>query len=300
MADWGYARYRPFREQLAQAASAWFASHGFETDARYTYSLKSAEDWKQNIILPEVANHIESLTRTASLKLHSKSNGLSSQIMAFNLLGPFQLRDDLTTLARLLLNDAPNPDEQLTLAFEFEDRDVFNERQQQPTSIDACLSGATIGIYVEVKLQESGFGACSSATNGDCEGMNPASDFDSCYLHAGAKRTYWEHLADYGFLGGPFFTGPICPLAMHYQFFREVAFAIAKGGAFVLLVDERNPAFNRTGPTERGLFPFLKSSVPVKYQSRVKCVTVQSVIAGIRTSEKHRDWVFEFEAKYGL
>ncbi len=130
--------------------------------------------------------------------------------------------------------------------------------------------------------------------------MNPRSDFDLCYLHAGAKRTYWTKLAQHGFLDGDFFNGPLCPLVRHYQFFREVTFALSKGGKFVLLIDARNPAFNRQGPTERGLYPFLKTAVPPEHQDRIACVTIQSVIQNLRQSGKHEDWLPSFIAKYGL
>ena len=49
---------------------------------------------------------------------------------------------------------------------------------------------------------------------------------------------------------------PICPLANYYQFFREeVIFALHNKGMFVLLYDERNPAFMRQ--SKQGRNPLL-------------------------------------------
>ncbi len=47
------------------------------------------------------------------------------------------------------------------MMFEYEDREVFNEGSRQPTSIDARLFGSDLNLFVEVKLQEKEFGACS-------------------------------------------------------------------------------------------------------------------------------------------
>ena len=294
---WAYERFKPFREKLEEAASEWFKSHGFPTHSERKFSLPKQLDWERNIIDGEVCRYI---ARKAT-KLHKDvHHGLSSQALAFNLLGPFLVRDDLATLGQLLHGEDWITTARLELEFEYEDREVFNEGTQQPTSLDARLSGGSTDLYIEVKLQEKEFGGCSTVENGNCEGMNPWKQFETCYLHQSAARTYWNQLERFGFLNGPFFDGPICPLARYYQFFREVLFALAKDGVFVLLVDARNPAFRRNGPTERGLFPFLLNSVPTEHQPRVRCVTIQSVIAGIRTSEIHADWIPEFQSKYGL
>jgi hypothetical protein len=37
----------------------------------------------------------------------------------------------------------------------------------------------------------------------------------------------------------------LCPFANHYQFFREIPFALENDGVFVLLSDDRNPAFSQ-------------------------------------------------------
>ena len=295
MSTWPYERFSGFRQKLEKAATQWFRDQGFVAHSKYPYCLPSLSDWRNNIILPAVAEFVGDRGIRKHKYLH---HGLSSQALAFNLLIPCLIRDDLQTLAESL---AERPcDGGLEMTFEYQDREVFNEGSRQPTSIDAHLFGSGVNLFVEVKFQEKEFGGCSCVSEGNCEGMNPRNDHDLCYLHAGAKRTYWPVLERQGFLTRDFFNGPLCPLVRHYQFFREVAFALSKGGTFVLLVDARNPAFNRNGPTRRGLYPFLKRAVPTEFQDRLTCVTVQSVIDKLKQSGKHNDWLPIFSAKYGL
>jgi hypothetical protein len=95
--------------------------------------------------------------------------------------------------------------------------------------------------------------------------------------------------------------GPICPLASYYQFFREIVFALAQGGEFVLLFDRRSPVFYRPveGP-DTGLMSFLLTFVPEKHKSHVHAIGIQEVAASIRHSGRHNDWIGDFEEKYGL
>ncbi len=141
----------------------------------------------------------------------------------------------------------PGPAPTLTTVLEASDRSVFNEDTAQPTSIDLVIGspGAAGGLYVESKLSESEFGSCSLFASGDCEGRNPAPDLNSCYLHF--IRRYWDCLQECGGLQG-LATSPVCLFAVYYQFFRELLFAVGKGGSFVLLYDRHKPAFVRSGP----------------------------------------------------
>ena len=104
----------------------------------------------------------------------------------------------------------------------------------------------------------------------------------------------------YGFLNGPAGTSPICPLAMYYQFFREVIFAVESGGDFVLLYDQRNPTFYCGGSNgERGLIPFLLTFVPEEIRSRLHAISIQHVITTYNELGES-DWIKEFEQKYAL
>lgn len=76
-----------------------------------------------------------------------------------------------------------------------------------------------------------------------------------------------------------------------HLFFREVAFALERGGVFVLLCDERNPTFaQNAADRHRGLFRFLVSSLPGEVRVRVASVTAQEVFAEIVASRRHDDW----------
>lgn len=187
--------------------------------------------------------------------------------------------------------------------FEMEDRDVFNERTPQPTSIDLVIGNEGSGnwLFVESKFTESEFGGCSVVVRGDCEGKNPASDFSACYLHK-VGRKYWTQMQEHGFLEGPLSTSPFCPLANYYQFFREVLFAMHYGGYFVLLHDERNPVFVATadGFPDRGIYPMMISLLPEHLKAKVKRVTFQEVLAQVRNYPIHADWVEEFARKYNM
>ena len=141
---------------------------------------------------------------------------------------------------------------------------------------------------------------------GDRDGRNPSlgigdleKRLERCYLHFIGRR-YWALLEKHGFLQGAVGQGPICALATHYQFFREVLLALELGGTFVLLSDERNLTFYRKSPREeRGLLPLLRSFMLRVLQERVVMLSLQQVLESIEASGRHA-WVGEFERKYGL
>ncbi len=308
--SWPYPRHRDFEESLQKAASTWFKGKGFATHAHYPYILQQREDWKKNIILPEVAVYIQSeKTRREQMQigfpLHKYAHhGLSSQAMLFNLVGPLIVRNDLEPLRVAAEGIGLQwPAGNVKASFEVEDRSVFNEDFGQPTSIDLVIEndlGSTT-LFIEAKLVERQFGGCSVFSEGDCDGSNPVGDLNTCYLHY-IHRHYWTRLAEFGFDEDRLKPSPICILSQHYQFFREVLFALAKGGSFVLLHDNRNPTFFRGGGgnATRGLLPFLTSMVPEAKRDRVKSVTMQQVVQAIKDSARHDDWIVDFEHKYGL
>jgi hypothetical protein len=68
-------------------------------------------------------------------------------------------------------------------------------------------------------------------------------------------------------------------------------------GSFVLPGDERNPAFSCNGPQgKRGLMLFLLSLVPPSLHPRIAGVSIQRVMAAIKSSERH-GWITEFGRK---
>jgi hypothetical protein len=304
---WSFPRHIRYERQLRQTAVAWFASKGYAVSPRYKYILADRDHWAQNIILPEVAAYIEaqkieSEKQSKPYPLHKYiHHGLSSQAMLFNLIGPLIVWDDLEPL-KLTFNRKGIrwPGGNVSASFEHEDRSIFNETRGQPTSIDLVIwSGGTPKIFVEGKLVEKGFGGCSVFAKGDCDGRNPAGDFELCYLHH-IQRRYWTLMEKHGFLEGPLAQDSACIMASYYQFFREVLFALEAGGIFVLLCDQRSPTFAyQDGDVQRGLMPFLLSVTPEKLQDRIKVVYIQDVLKAFREISRH-EWVGEFSKKYGL
>ena len=306
---WPYKRYKAFERELRTAAARWFSKRRLSAHAKMRYCLKSYDYWPQNIICDDVVEYIrkerERNLGEDSFPLHKYlHHGLSSQAMVFNLVGPLIVRKDIELL-RNVFDEAgiPWPDGKAEAGFEYDDREVFNEDVGQPTSIDLVISGAYSSLFVEAKLVEKEFGGCSIFAGGDCEGMNPCeSGFSTCYLHHIGRR-YWQSLKEHGFIDAAFLSSPICPLANYYQFFREIVFAINKGGKFVLLHDDRNPTFIRVsddGTRTGGLWPFLMQFVPEHHQDNIRRITIQQVVRAIESCGRHTDWIDDFKEKYGI
>ncbi|KAA6310624.1 hypothetical protein EZS27_038101 [termite gut metagenome] len=189
-------------------------------------------------------------------------------------------------------------DDNSELLFEYSDRKILNELQRQPTSFDfAIKNDKGKSIFLEAKYVETEFGKCSTIEGGECDGLNPINDVNSCYLtHCG--RNYWDLMNKYA-LSEPYKNSLICPFAIYYQFYRELLFAIENNGYYVILIDKRNPAFIKTnGVNERGLIPVLTSHIPEEMKSIIKIVFIQDVVELLE--KFNYSWVEEFKNKYGL
>lgn len=272
-----------------------------------SYCLDRWDNWRRNIILPEVADYIlqvksecERLERPFPLHKYIH-HGLSSQALVFNLIGPLVVRNDLGLLRLAVSKRGIEwPEGRVSAQFEYEDRNVFNEDAGQPTSIDLVIKDAMERpkLFIESKLVEQEFGRCSVFSGGDCDGRNPCEDLSRCYLHHIGRR-YWELLDKHHFTDS-LKQEMQCILAFHYQFFRELVFSLEKGGNFLLLSDERSPVFHcKVRNIERGLMPLLLQFVPRSYRKRVGSVSVQELVQEIKQSGRH-NWIAEFEKKYGL
>jgi Restriction Endonuclease associating with ARP len=299
--------HEAFEGALRKSNADWFAERGLPVNPRSPYLLENWKDWPSNLILPEVASYIQAeqerrSNRGERFPLHQYiHNGLSSQAMLFNLVGPLTVYEDLTPFKLALASAGIDwPPEPVEAVFEIEDRRIFNEDVGQPTSIDLVLYGLgrARSLFIEAKLVEREFGGCSVFQGKDCDGQNPSKDFSHCYLHS-IGRLYWDLLEKHGFLSGLLGASPICPLALYYQFFRELLFALESGGEFVLLYDQRNPAFYAGGAKSRGLMPFLVTFVPPELRSRVHSITIQHVVESYKRGEGF-PWLAEFEKKYAL
>ena len=307
---WPYPRRSSYEDELRQAAGAWFRKQGAAVHPRMPYLLRDFADWPRNIILSEVADFIrgEQASRQGvdAFPLHKYlHHGLSSQAMLFNLIGPLITRNDVAPLAQAFREaGVPWPAGPVTLKLEEGDRAVFNEDMGQPTSLDLAIYGAagSAPLFVEAKLSENGFGGCSVFAAGDCDGHNPAQRLESCYLHH-IGRQYWQRMVEHGVLDSQLARDTLCPFTIYYQFFRESLFAAHKGGHFVLLYDARSPVFvrqGRAGAPEMGLWPLLAGLAPAPLRARLHAVTIQQVVAALRESVRHADWVGLFGEKYGL
>ncbi|MHC1778931.1 MAG: hypothetical protein AB9922_01685 [Bacteroidales bacterium] len=304
--EWIYPRHNKFKSELRNSSSEWFIKNGFQVHSKMSSCLNSIENWRNNIILLEVADYIENFKNESKkngkpFPLHKYAqHGLSSQAMVFNLIGPLITRNDLSPLTAIL--ESNGIVEKFEKAqFEFEDRTVFNEDTGQPTSIDVVLFDKVNKpkIFIESKLAEAEFGGCSVFTNGDCAGGNPINNLQECYLHF-IGRKYWILIEKYGFFE-KLKNEKICILVNYYQFFREILLSIDKDGYFVFLSDERSHVFNcQNGGKVRGLIPLLTEFVPDKYRDRIVLVTIQEIVHSIRNTGRHNDWINEFELKYGL
>jgi len=307
---WPYPRQKPFVEVLQKAASLWFNKHGFTTHPKMPYCLDKHDNWTRNIILKEVAAYIQAeqnsrLTKDA-FPLHKYlHHGLSSQALLFNLVGPMITRNDFTPLQTVLINNnIPWPEGIVQARFEDDDRRVFNEDSGQPTSIDCLITsdGNETPLFIESKFVEKEFGGCSVFSEGDCDGQNPLNDLSSCYLHH-IGRLYWKRMEEHGFLNSPMVSDHICPFTIYYQFFREAMYAIEKKGHFILLHDERNPVFIRTGSNgspQRGLWPLLLEMTPANLKPFLHAVSFQQVVREIEKSIVHADWIGIFKEKYDI
>lgn len=304
--EWIYPRHTEFVSELRVSSADWFMKKGFPIHNKMPYCLDKLDNWRNNLVLSEVADYIENFKNNSKknnkpFPLHRWAHhGLSSQAMVFNLIGPLITRSDFTPLTELLKAKGISI-KILKAQFEYEDRNVFNEDTGQPTSIDLVLfdSKNNPNVFIESKLVEAEFGGCSVFKKGDCAGGNPINDLQRCFLHF-IGRKYWDLIDKYGFKD-KLKNEKICVLVNYYQFFREILFSLEKDGVFVLLFDERSPVFNyKSGDKVRGLIPLLIEFVPEKYRDRIILLTVQEIVNSISLSGKHNDWISEFEIKYGL
>lgn len=300
--------YRNFIDELERAAADYFADKGVPVDAGMDYCLKSIDLWSRNIISNDVVAYIRgehpSRRNGESLPLHRYiHHGLSSQAMIFNLVGPLIVRNDLAPLQTILAETGISwPGGDIKAEFEYADTTVFNEDSGHATSFDVAIIGRRSPVFIEAKLAERRFGGCSAYPR-QCDGRNRAAvDYSRCYLHRRGRR-YWPLMDHYDIMDEDMAGESECPFVDNYQFYRELLFALVKGGVFVLLCDERNPVFTGIDPNERpngGLWHKLVTSLPQTFQKNLGLITVQQVVQTIRKTGRHDDWVNDFVRKYGI
>ncbi len=57
---WKYQKYKSFRKSQNEIARDWFAKKNLKVQEKYPFILKNKSQWKENILLDNVANFIES------------------------------------------------------------------------------------------------------------------------------------------------------------------------------------------------------------------------------------------------
>lgn len=226
-------------------------------------------------------------------------HGLSSQALLFNLLGivivgkHYDILDDVLVRAGIVSKGKVNKVE-----LEIEDRDIFNERRPQPTSIDLVIhTNSNEHYFVEFKFTEAEFGGCSLFRNGDCDGENPSLNFEKCWLHY-LKCTYWVLMDKHGLLTQQVSNETRCPFMDLYQAYRVLLFSLEKKGEFILMYDNRNPAFYVETPSgPRGLYSRFLSYLPQVVRSKCHLISTQDVFDCV-SSKLTDQWVTELRGKY--
>ena len=292
---------KAFVKQLQDKARDYFNNKQIKT-IRCGYILDSYVNWQNNIILSDVVDYIK-ITRAQRLSerepfpLHKYiHHGLSSQACLFNLLGDIIVSKNYQAIEQLLLDtDIPLKGKVYKAIFEYSDRIIFAEDRGQPTSVDLLLeTDENEKVFVEFKFTEPGFGGCYICENGDCDGTNPESNYELCSLHK-AGRKYLNLMEKYGL----FKNGYGCQFMDLYQAYRLLIFSLENKGHFLLIHDERNPAFcfkDNMG-IMRGKYIRFKNLLPNSLKSRVHVLSIQQIVNNLEKQGNFL-WIDEFKAKY--
>lgn len=293
---------RDLIKQLQKQTAAYFTNRGYRV-AKSRYILANRDNWRYNIILPEVANYVEEekLSRentSIAFPLHKWiHHGLSSQACLLNLLGDFVINKKYSTLEDIIsLAEPPLAlnGNIVSAELEYEDRSIFSEDRGQPTSVDLYLkTDRDEGAIIEFKFTESEFGTCSVYENGECDGSNPKGKLDSCYLHQ-LGRKYMKLMENHNLLNDTEY----CPFTEFYQAYRLLLIALEHNGRFLLIHDERNPAFlTDVNGIERGRYIRFKQLLPKDKLDKLHILSIQRIV-GYLQEEQKCSWLEEFKEKY--
>jgi len=303
---WLFPHGKEWEEDLRSKLAKYFKKKGYQVfSPTKGYILRNRNDWGKNIISDKVSNYIqeqkdEHHKKNKPFPLHKWiHHGLSSQALLFNLLGPLVVDKQWHIFNEILHQAGIQLSTSVANAeFEVEDREIFNEQQAQPTSIDLCLYAEDEEkVFIEFKFTEKNFGGCSVFNDGDCDGRNPANDFNLCYLHH-IGRKYWELMETHGLLTEQIKNSFQCPFSTLYQIYRLILFTLEKKEHFLLIYDKRNPSFLvGSGNIKRGLFNFVYESLPRKIQDKCHTLSVQSILP-ILQKHPELDWVNDLKEKY--
>ena len=292
-------------KELRLNSKNYFLNKKLSVSKKYPYILSSWHDWPENIVDNRVVEYINNVKEARRrnkepFPLHKYlHHGLSSQAMLFNLLGPLVVGGRFDVIDEILkIAGVKSQGKVTTVEFEIEDREVFNEKQAQPTSVDLVIySDAGEKYFCEFKFTEAEFGGCSLFFKGDCDGRNPSEKLDICILHDAGRR-YWELMENFKLITPMVKKDSRCPFVDLYQAYRVTMFSLEKNGDFILIYDERNPAFYvNTSIGARGVYARFLEYLPKSALSRCHHVSTQQVFNIISNLVKE-EWVQEVGKKY--
>lgn len=292
-----------FIKEIRNKTQLYFSNKGF-VPHKCGYILEKLSDWHNNIIEPSVVTYIQNEIKNRNINKNGKTfalhkyihHGLSSQACLFNLLGPFIANGSYNILRDIINLSGLNLKGQITnVILEHTDRDVLNERQLQPTSIDLYIeTNSEEKVIGEFKFTEFEFGTCSVYECGDCDGANPKLDSNLCYLHKIKDRKYMDLMNKYSL----FWNDSSCQFTEFYQAYRLLLFALEENGYFLLIYDERNPAFIYDGNgIPRGKFIRFLTLLPANIKAKVFKLSIQQIVGYLETNV-NPPWLNEFKDKY--
>jgi hypothetical protein len=191
---------------------------------------------------------LQQLIPSEHLHRYARS-GRSSQVLGLALLGAAVIRDPTLNwfwraigLSHLGTTDSCN-------CFKFEHALAPSDLDEYPrvTKLDLSVANSAAFAAIETKWSEPGLGICSCVK--DEEGNPVAGHY--CASRVATRSAYWRVAQEnFGFERERLSQLP-CPVSVAYQAVRSVAaarhFAGPKWAVFVLIFDENNPYFSRTG-----------------------------------------------------
>jgi len=283
------AAYARYERALKAHYVAYFARNCHLRCRRQPYSAATIA-----AALPPGWEHLQRLIPVGAFHRYARS-GRSSQLLALALLGSCSVEDpSLAWLSDAL--DLPSRRKRPEISpFAFEFSLMPDELNEKPrvTTMDYIARVSGVTVVIESKWSErGGLGRCSCLR--DDGNPNPGG---SCASRVEARPAYWKTVSnDFGL---PVRRDPLrpCSLSLAYQAVRNVAAARVLSGQrpalFVLLFDENNPYFCRTGDWP-GWPNLLRSTLGQNSSGLIfKAVSWQRLIRTLPLSKAVRHWVAE-------
>ncbi len=236
--------YRPYERELKAYYTSYFKKHPQLRCPNHPYSARTV-----GATLPRGSQHLSWLIPRLSLHPFARS-GRSSQMLALALLGSACAREpSLKWFWNILDLDHLAEDAGSSwYAFEQELPPSALREKPRATKIDFVAGNSALTACVECKFSEPGIGNCTCSVDGDGSPLagNP------CAERVASRSAYWAVASELFGLPSPRLPLFPCPVSLAYQAVRTAAAARFLGrnkqaSAFVLLYDQNNPFFCRTG-----------------------------------------------------